>query len=348
MASGKVKDFTITTREIYYGDHTPESYKTFKPTFFQEEVSFKIQHHTCVVNGLKRIIEDEMENQCLDLEVDQIGQSDTHDPYLDKHFVIKRINSIPTSDKMPETFVLTPGAIENNTAITRVVYAGELGDSRYFNPAIRLFNLNPNKSIFIKKIQVSKGYGLDDANKYAQICRARFTPVAKITQSSTEAPSEILYNFTFLTNGTIDPVKYLHRACDTFIDRMKVILDNVKTYESVPFNNNTVSITKVGEIFHYTIENEYHTLGQLFTKFCLDIAPKIKFVSYKLIHVTINTVIILLRHPDHIIIFRDTIQQIIKTFTELKKEFVNPKKHNSLGESKKHYESIMKMLKSTK
>ena len=344
MAS-KLKDFTITKHEIYYGDLAPESYKTFKPKYFAEEVSFKITHHTCVVNSLKRIIEDETENKCLDLEVNDIGQSDTHDPYLNKHFVIKRINGIPLSDKTPDSFVLAPGLIENTTAITRVVYAGELGDSQYFNPNIRLFNLNPNKSIFIKKIYITKGYGLDDANKYSQVCRTRFTPDIKEFGQSTEAPSELPYTFTFLTNGTINPVKYLHRACDTLIDRMKLILENVKTYEAVPFINNTVSITKVGDTFHYTIENEYHTLGQLFTKICLDVDPSIKFVSYKLIHITINSIVILLRHPDHILVFRDTLRQIIKTFEELKKLFANPKKYNTLEDSKKYYENIMKMLK---
>lgn len=346
MSAKRVSAFTVTTKEIYYGERIPESIKVYKPKYFQEEVTFKIKHYTSVVNGIKRIIEDEMENKCLDLEVDDIGQSETHDPYLDKHFVIKRINGIPLNQKVPESFVLTPGKIENNTAITRVVYAGELGDSRYFNPNIRLFNLNPNKSIFIKKIHVSKGYALEDANKYAQVCRTRFTPVVKdYSISSTEAPSELEYNFTFLTNGTIDPVQYLHTACDNMVDRCKIILNDVSEFKEYPYTSGAASITKVGDTFHYTIENEYHTLGQLFTEVCLKIIPDIKFASYKLIHITINTIVILIRHPDHINIFRDTIKNIIDIYSNLKKEFTSPKKFNTLDTSKKYYDTIMKSLK---
>lgn len=351
MADRKiVSDFQIETCEIYQGDKCPDSLKKYPLRFHPERITFSITHRTSVVNALKRIMEDEMENKYFHADIEGILENEDYEKYVDKRFLRDRIAGIPINQDLHDV-TLKPGLITNKSDKHRIVYAGELignykgkiNKNDMFNQSIRLFTLSPGKSIRIRSLVLQSTKGMINAMGGNQVHRTSFVPDKPITTSSSIAPRSMKYNFIFHTNGNLDATKYIHRACDTFIERVEGILKEVKTIDpkKLPYTSEFMAVKKADDTrHHYTIQNESHTFGVLFTDYCLELVKNIPFVSYKHVHITLHSIIIIIDHVEHHKVFVDVLEHLIKVFTNLKGQFKNPKKINSVSRSKAAYDKI--------
>jgi DNA-directed RNA polymerase subunit L len=106
--------------------------------------------------------------------------------------------------------------------------------------------------------------------------------------------------------------------------RLRYIQDSINNYNinlnSTDINKliNDIFIIENNNIYEIHINNEYHTIGNLITKYVFNLDQNIELINYKLEHPLRHKIIINIKHNDYKKIINDAIEKIILDLNQFK------------------------------
>ena len=274
---------------------------------------------TPVANAVRRALASEMLGQYLDLGPDGVDPRST-DQFMTVNIVIGYIRGIRLCPQIPAatvqslrfglTAVNTTDAVVTLFAGDLVVTAGSLGGP-IFNPTFRIGFLQPGKTLVLRDIRITEGYGHVDA-LYNVAARAALAPLDLATlpreathsyqgiaaeQSGFVLSSMVAAPRRFAVAATIPavPTGYPEVAVSVFADACSVVLARLKYAQQVldaalgqpgpAYQCSAASyIVAPGDdgrtVATLTINKETDTLGALITWTVLDQVPGIGSATY--------------------------------------------------------------------
>jgi DNA-directed RNA polymerase subunit L len=223
--------------------------------------------------------------------------------------------------------------IENNTNDIIKVYSRNIINKNksdkilYFNPNILICTLRPNTYLYIKNITINKNYGYID-NIYSL---GSFS--YKVINNDLSIPSLNNnlkdFNIELITNNNIELDKLIIELYDNLYFRVKKIQNQINNYD---INSKSTDINKLtselfiinnNNIYEIHIFNEYHTLGNLITKYVFNLDNNIPLINYKLEHPLRHKIVINIKHSEYKKIISDSIDNIIKDLDLFKITLLN-------------------------
>jgi DNA-directed RNA polymerase subunit L len=130
----------------------------------------------------------------------------------------------------------------------------------------------------------------------------------EICSSMKSCPREFFLEFT--TNGNIDPIIMMRMVCDNIVGRLKTISESAN-----------LIINSDGEKTEIMIKGESYTISDLIKRAILDLDPSIGLVNSTMLHPSIRTITINIRHPNAEKIFFDAVKNLEKIFSDLESQF---------------------------
>ena len=188
----EILNFKINRNQIT-SENVPELFELFNIhtlPLATSKVEFEIKGiSTSIINGIRRVITDEMSGHYLQLSEDSIS-SLTTDKFADHQFINSRLST------MPLRYLISPTIIKNlrlsiditNTSSEQLfIHSGDLIieedidskkhtttlDYPIFNPTFNLFSIQPGKRVVINNIYITSGLGKDFAGANIA-CNARY------------------------------------------------------------------------------------------------------------------------------------------------------------------------------
>ena len=263
-----------------------------------------------IVNGLRRVLLNEMQGHALHMPVEGFIHSEESDPFMLYNFIgprISYIRLIPNiSDEIKETYELELH-VKNETPNLLSVYSGDfkvVGDKKYkllFNPTYKIAELQPGKCINIKGIKIASGTGMDHA-KFNVVCNASHKhldiPEAEVkeilkgdvmsqsgylvsSQLSTPRKHKLMFNIP-TTNGTAEEIKYVLTHA---IENIRTRLSRIKASITINQKRGTVdyTVTKTGDLYqaNLRITQETVTVGHLIRYFIYETDKTVCNLSVK-------------------------------------------------------------------
>lgn len=144
----------------------------------------------------------------------------------------------------------------------------------------------------------------------------RFVPVEKNipAQLSTVArPRAFALSFMFYT---VEPRRGMHMICDAILERLQRVAEELEKPESTQ-----VRITRKDDLVHFYISGETFTLGNLIRLAVFDLDPEVSLVNMRLEHALNNAIIINIRHPDAVGLFKSALTRCAKDFEQIRAAF---------------------------
>lgn len=121
-----------------------------------------------------------------------------------------------------------------------------------------------------------------------------------------------VYNFYYENIGFFDSKELIHKACDVLVDKLTDLKTKFDNYE---FKN---------DFYHFIVYEENDTLGNLFSSYLLE-NKEITYSGYSLEHPLKNNILVKIKiegkKEQLFKIINNTIDDLIKMTTDLKKEF---------------------------
>ena len=88
--------------------------------------------------------------------------------------------------------------------------------------------------------------------------------------------------------------------------------------------DNSIIIPKeYNDIYEIYINNEYHTIANLLTKYVFQLDPNIELINYRLIHPLTHKVVITIKHSNYKKIINDAIENIISDLVIFKNNIIS-------------------------
>lgn len=292
------------------------------PALRKKVLSFDlIDSNEAFANALRRVFMDELEVKALSFSVHDIT---TDDKYILPASIQHRIRSVPLVQSIPETHAFKLLA-NNKTRDIQVVHMGDLvckpsGVRPWFNVNIPICTLRPNKFLSIHNIKVDKGVGYDDnifsIGSFGYKCLDADFSKMSLEQELTQ------FRIEFRTNGNIEAVDLVSVIASNLKTRLKEIQMLVDAYNidrnvaSASIMNDKLYIVKnmkAGDdaVYEIHINKEYHTIGNLLSKYIYLEDKTIDFNAYKLDHVLHHKVIVFVKHVEYKKIMHVAIDAII-------------------------------------
>lgn len=276
------------------------------------ECSFVISGvSTAIANGLRRTISSGVSAYRLSFDLTDM---ETNDPFMKLgDFVRDRINAIPIMQNVDGGLVLKLD-YKNATAIPAYVYTSDLvvvtGKQNIiktlFDRRIPIVQLQATKYIRIDKIFIERGYEYNHGS-YALSSGATCVPLDQEmfnmytgvgVSSAVAAPRK--HKISFETNGNIQPLDLIKRACAEITDR----LDKIKLMLHM--------IVPIADYHKLVINGEDDTTGNIIVSTVCELYPTINACNYKVDHVN-KVLTISIRCPDPNDILTMSIMNAIET-----------------------------------
>ncbi len=298
--------------------------------YFAQRMELDIHNvSNAVSSALRKTLSTELLVKAMACKYDDII---TTDIFIIPEMITKRISTIPLDQGCPLDMVFELKAV-NATAVIRDVKTHELRIVHQgkqltghkpithipFNDNITLFTLHPGKSISITNIRVNQSYGyIYGDGMYAVAFNAVSlaldqSPINVYEDPNVGTPSSRAnarqWHLAFNTNGTISPTAILAAACNNLINRVTLVGTLLKTID-----------TKDDE-YILTINNESHTIGNLFMRTICDLYPGIIAVTYSVGGIERVCTIHVRCTEDISEVFTSAIREIVRIFKEIGKHF---------------------------
>jgi len=235
-------------------------------------------------NAIGRILLDEMDGLAMNIVPDSL---ETTDPFILPEVIAQRISLIRLNDKDVQEGDKFHLNVKNDSDEPRDVFTSDLIRQRGrvgtwpFHENIILFTLNHHHSI---KLSAQVVRGIDDAS-FSRVSKSARIPldqrpeisdeyeepddlplvdgVTYISSSSMSNPRVYLLDVEL--QGTHDIAGVLKHACEIIIERCEKI-------------RSATIIQEAGGSFAVRIPGETDTIGQLFSRVCVDLYPNISHV----------------------------------------------------------------------
>lgn len=278
----EILNFKINRNQIT-SENVPELFELFNIhtlPLATSKVEFEIKGiSTSIINGIRRVITDEMSGHYLQLSEDSIS-SLTTDKFADHQFINSRLST------MPLRYLISPTIIKNlrlsiditNTSSEQLfIHSGDLIieedidskkhtttlDYPIFNPTFNLFSIQPGKRVVINNIYITSGLGKDFAGANIA-CNARYKhlDIEEYTKDETHSDEGIMKNFSGYKISSLiaTPKHHLFTAiipatgineseinniliavCDNIISRLRLISTSIEKINSINGNINTTN-----------------------------------------------------------------------------------------------------------
>jgi DNA-directed RNA polymerase subunit L len=303
--------------------------KHLLPQLFKKSISFDlINSNEAFANSIRRVFNDELLVKCLDVNVYDLK---TDDKYILPDNIIERINLIPVLQNINNdtTFQIQ---ITNNTNDIIKIYTNDIINKNkndkniYFNKNILICTLKPNKYFYINNIKIKSEYGYNDS-KYSigsynyEIINTDFN-IPSLNNTITD------FRIELINNNNIELNELILSIYNTLYFRLKNIQLNINNYD---INSNSTDINKLindifvisnQDIYEIHINNEYHTMGNLISKYVYLLDNNIELINYRLEHPLRHKIIINIKHPQYKKIINDAIDNIIKDLDLFKNKLI--------------------------
>ncbi len=350
----KVNDFKINYENSKFKDLINNN-KHLLPNLNKQSVSFDIiDANEAFANAIRRVYNDEILVKCLDINVHNLI---TNDKYILSDNIKERINLISLNQNIDKEVKFNLN-ISNNTNDIINIYTRDITNKNkndkniYFNLNIQICSLKPNRFINISDIYINKDYGFNNAIyslgswKYKAI-----NTDFKISSLNNNIKD---FNLELINNSNITIKEIIISIYENLYLRLKKIQNSINDYILHGINTNSEDINKVintsnelyiinnklikdsnildidgsipeeiSNIYEIHINNEYHTIGNLITKYVFLQEPNIELINYKLIHPLTHKIIITIKHSEYKKIINDAIENIIKDLIIFKTSIIN-------------------------
>jgi DNA-directed RNA polymerase subunit L len=325
----KTKEYSINYKNSKFEKIILEN-KHLLPELFKKSITFElINSNEAFANCIRRVFNDELLVKCLDVNIYDLK---TDDKYILPDNIIERINLIPTLQSINNetTFQLQ---VSNNSNDVIKIYSNDIinknknDNNTYFNKNILICTLKPNKFIYINNIKINSDNGFND-HKYSigsynyEIINTDFN-ISSLNNTIKDFKIELI------TNNNIEIDKLILLIYNTLYFRLKNIQTSINNYD---INNNSTDINKLindifiipnQDIYEIHINNEYHTIGNLITKYVFQLDNNIELINYKLEHPLRHKIIINIKHNQYKKIINDAIENIISDLNIFKNKLIN-------------------------
>jgi DNA-directed RNA polymerase subunit L len=314
----KINDYAINYKNSKFENIINQN-KHLIPELNKKSISFElINSNEAFANGIRRTFNDELLVKSLDVNIYDLK---TDDKYILPDNIIERINLIPVLQNISDDIIFNINVINNTNDIINIYSKDIINKNKndktiYFNSNILLCSLKPNRYLYINNINIKKEYGFND-HKFSmgsynyEIINTDFN-INSLNNNITDFKIELI------TNNNIEIKNLIILIYDTLYFRLKNIQLSINNYD---INTNSTDINKLvndifiipnQNIFEIHINNEYHTIGNLITKYVFNLDKNIELINYKLEHPLRHKIIINIKHNQYKKINNDAIENIIK------------------------------------
>jgi DNA-directed RNA polymerase subunit L len=314
----KINDYAINYKNSKFENIINQN-KHLIPELNKKSISFElINSNEAFANGIRRTFNDELLVKSLDVNIYDLK---TDDKYILPDNIIERINLIPVLQNISDDIIFNINVINNTNDIINIYSKDIINKNKndktiYFNSNILLCSLKPNRYLYINNINIKKEYGFND-HKFSmgsynyEIINTDFN-INSLNNNITDFKIELI------TNNNIEIKNLIILIYDTLYFRLKNIQLSINNYD---INTNSTDINKLvndifiipnQNIFEIHINNEYHTIGNLITKYVFNLDKNIELINYKLEHPLRHKIIINIKHNQYKKIINDAIENIIK------------------------------------
>lgn len=314
----KINDYAINYKNSKFENIINQN-KHLIPELNKKSISFElINSNEAFANGIRRTFNDELLVKSLDVNIYDLK---TDDKYILPDNIIERINLIPVLQNISDDTIFNINVINNTNDIINIYSKDIINKNKndktiYFNSNILLCSLKPNRYLYINNINIKKEYGFND-HKFSmgsynyEIINTDFN-INSLNNNIKDFKIELI------TNNNIELKNLIILIYDTLYFRLKNIQSSINNYD---INTNSTDINKLvndifiipnQNIFEIHINNEYHTIGNLITKYVFNLDKNIELINYKLEHPLRHKIIINIKHNQYKKIINDAIENIIK------------------------------------
>lgn len=312
-------------------------------------VSFELNDaNTDLANAIRRCLIAEIETIALDFN--EYEDLDTSDAYILSDFIKKQINllrinqdllHLQNADDLDKyTFSLekinkTDDIIDVKSSDIKVMYGKEEKNiADFVTTTIVLCRLRPDEYIKINNIKIVKGDARANAGKFNLLANVSYKPLdvqplqeykggASGQSSLVSNPTRFYLSYTTHRNIS-KPLVVMSKCCDTLIDRLDAILQDVKNISNkdTQYFSTLLELETDNTIKRLKIKGEYWTLINLICRYCYNLTKgNIKLVSPSLIHPDKEIGVINIVHPEFSDLIQDAIDDIIDDLKKIKKDF---------------------------
>jgi DNA-directed RNA polymerase subunit L len=329
--------------------------KHLLPNLNKNSISFDIiDTNEAFANAIRRVYTDELLVKCLDINVHNLV---TNDKYILTDNIKERINLISLSQNIPIETKFNLNVVNNTNDIINI-YTKDITNKNkndkksYFNNNIQICSLKPNRFINISDIYINKDYGYNNAIYSLGSWKYKAINVDFNISSLNNNVKD--FHLELINNYNIDIKDIINNIYENLYLRLKTIQSSIKDYVIHGINTNSEEVNnimnasndlyiinnklikdsnildingsipeEISNIYEIHINNEYHTIGNLITKYVFLQEPNIELINYKLIHPLTHKIVIIIKHSEYKKIINDAIEQIIKDLVIFKTSIIN-------------------------
>lgn len=290
--------------------------KVMLPNMSKNIIKFKlVNSNEAFANAIRRVHNDELKVGAMNIHSSDFA---TNDKFILPDNLFERLKLIPVEEFSGKKSL----KVENTTDEIMKIYASDIKPSTGFNHNIQLCSLRPGKYLYLNNITLKKEYGYVD-NAYTVGTYRYDTPIIGDSMSidSTEFDMELADNGQYGYSKIIDSIR------DNLVTRLNRVTSLIANYE-IPdkivsdVNNNEIYILEntsivdidqksLENVYEIHIKNEYHTIGNLLTRYVLLEQPSIGLINYKLEHILKHKIIINIMSSDYKKIINNAIKRCL-------------------------------------
>jgi DNA-directed RNA polymerase subunit L len=350
----KVNDFNIEYKNTKFNVLINNN-KHLLPNLNKKSVSFDIiNSNEAFANAIRRVYNDELIVKCLDINVHNLV---TNDKYILTDNIKERINLISLVQNIDTETKFNLNVINNTNDIINI-YAKDIinknknDKKQYFNENIQIFSLKPNRFINISEIYINKEHGYN--NSIYSLGSWKYKVINTDFNISSLNNDVKDFSLELINNSNIEIKEIIINIYENLYLRLKKIQSSVNDYVLHVNNTNYEDVNKImnssndlyiinnklindsnildidgsipeeiSNIYEIHINNEYHTIGNLISKYVFLQEPSIELINYKLIHPLTHKIIITIKHSEYKKIIHDSIERIIKDLSVFKTSIIN-------------------------
>lgn len=320
----KTTEYSINLNNKYFNDIIKKNNLSL-PNLNKESIQFDLLNsNEAFANAIRRVYNDELLVKILDVNIYDLK---TDDKYILPDNIIERLNLIPIKQDIHKDTLFQINVVNNTNDIIKIYTKDIINKNKqdknvYFNNNILICSLKPNHYLYINNIKINANYGYID-NKYSlgsynyEIINTDFN-IPSLNNNIKD------FRIELITNGNINLKNLINLIYDTLYIRLKYIQESINNYNinlnSTDINKliNDIFIIENNDIYEIHINNEYHTIGNLITKYVFNLDSNIELINYKLEHPLRHKIIINIKHNEYKKILNDAINNIIEDLIQFK------------------------------
>jgi DNA-directed RNA polymerase subunit L len=306
--------------------------KDILPLFTKSFIKFTlVDTNEAFANAIRRVFNDELVINTMHVHPSDIT---TNDKFILPDNIVERLSLIPinqSTDK--ESWSIR---VDNESDDIIKIWSSDIKSKSgkiHFNQNIQLCSLRPNKHLYISNI-LSKGSEGFHNNANTMGTYHFSCPIGEQSMADTITTFDILLQ----DNSNSSPSEMINLIHNCITMRLKRVRELINNYEipvnvdiATEANNNEVYIVKntkivdvkkdnsdISDLYEIHIKGEYHTIGNLITRYVFNENPDIELVNYKLEHILKHKIIVTVCSSDYKKIIYSALTKCIEDFDQWK------------------------------